>query len=237
MKKILYTVILLSTICSTAFAQDAMLEKDRLAVAVVKPIGITNENASTILVNNITQALTLNGLSAIDSRFVVIPNIALVSVNVTSTAPPKYVVELDVALFLGDLYTSTIMGQTSFSVKGVGNNESQAYITAVRNIQARNSKMKTMIITGKEKIMSYFDAQGEQILGRISAHIERKDYESAIIEAYAIPSACSDLYNSASALIAKIPVEKKKDIAVNETVVNNYYITEPKQDRITRLIK
>lgn len=236
-RKTVLTLIAAFSLVVSAYGQDAIEEKERLAIGVEHPIGIENENAARTLTNNITQALILNGLSATESRFTVIPKVALLSMNVTGTTPSKFVVELDVSLFLGDLYTGVLMGQTSFSVKGVGNSEGQAYINAIRNVQARNSKLKTMIITGKDKIMSYFDANGEQILGRVQAHITRTDYLSAMIEAMAIPVACADLYNKASELIAQIPYEKKKDIVVTPTIINNFFYQEPREDRITIFVK
>lgn len=236
MKRIILSLIVVFGLVTVASAQtQGMDESSRLAIGVVTPIGVENENSAMALQNTINQALALNGLSAVDSRFMVIPKVALFSKSTTATAPVKFVVELEISLFMADLYTGVIMSQTSFSVKGVGNNESQAYLKAIQNVQARNSKLKTMIINGKAKIMSYFEADGEQILGRVKAHIARGDYRSAIIEASAIPSACADLYNKASELIAQIPVEKK--IEVTPSVINNYYYTESRDDRVAIIIK
>ncbi len=238
MKKIISSLALLLLLFSTSFAQqEAPKQSAQIAVGVVYPFGIENENASETLQNNILQALSLNGLAAQDSRFMIVPKVAVLSKDVTPTAPPKFVLELEVSLFMVDLYTQVVMSQTSFNVKGVGNDDGKAFIAAVRNVQSRNSKLKTMILTGKEKIISYFDAEGTQILGRIQAHIDRKDYESALIEAYAIPSACAELYNKASELIAKIPFEKKKEIVITPTIINNYYYTEPVRDRVAIYIQ
>jgi|SRR5574344_957077 carboxylesterase type B len=210
---------------------QGMQEADRLAIAVVSPFGVDNENAATTLENNLMQALTLNGLSAMESRFVLVPRVALLKKDVTATAPAKYVVEIEIALFIGDIYTGAIMGQSSFIVKGIGNNEGQAYIAAIRNVSARNSKVKNMIINGKDKIISYFDAEGDQILGRIKAFISKEDYKSAMIEALSIPRASADLYNKASELIATIPPEKK--VVITPTIINNYYYQEPYRDRVS----
>ncbi len=238
MKNIIITIAVLFSMTFSCFAQDALEEKDRIPVGVETPQGVENESAAATLVNNIMQALTLNGLSATESRFTILPKVVLLSKNVTGTAPVKYVVEIEVSLFMGDLYTGTVFGQTSFTMKGVGNDETKAYIAAIRNVQARNSKLKTMIVTGKDKIIAYFEADGEQILGRIAAHIERKDYKSAIIEAESIPTACADLYNRASELVAKIPYEEKKAIVVTPTIINNYYCPqESRESRVAVFVK
>lgn len=236
MKRILFSIAILLGFTFSAFAQNQPMEEaDRLAIAVAEPFGVDNENAATNLVNNLMQALTLNGLSATESRFVLVPRVALLKKDVTATAPAKHVVELEVALFLGDLYSGALMSQSSFVVKGIGNNEGQAYIAAIRNISSRNSKLKTMIINGKNEIISYFDAEGDQILGRVQALIAKADYKSAIIEAYSIPRACADLYNKASELIATIPPEKR--VPVTNTIVNNYYYQDSQRERVSVFIK
>jgi hypothetical protein len=216
--------------------KDTLSGSELIAVGVCEPIGIDNSNAATILTNNILQAITLNGLSATDSRFIVIPKVALVEKSVTPTAPPKYVAQLEISLFLADLYTGTILSQSSFEVKGIGRNDAQAYISAVRNVTSRHSKLKTMIVVGKDKIIAYFNGEAANILSRIQGHINRKDFSSAMIEALSIPSACSELYQKASDLIAQIPYEKKKEVKLSPTIINNYYYTQPKEERASIII-
>jgi len=213
MKKII-TSLLIGVLSLNISAQETAESPDKdilLAIGVTDPEGVTDANASRTLKNNITQALVLNGTSATSGRFTVLPSVAVTSLDVTNTIPSKFVAELEVSLFLGDLYTQTLMSQTSFTVKGVGNTESQAYMSAIRNIQARSPKLKTFILTGKEKIMEYFRAEGPGILNRVRALISKGDYHSAVLEALAIPSACTDLYDQASELLATIPQEKKKE--------------------------
>ena len=148
-----------------------MEEKDRLAFGVEAPSGIKYDNAVQTIRNNITQALVLNGVAAIDSRFTTVTDVVELSQDVTSTAPPMFVTELEISMFVIDLYTGTVFGQTSFSVKGIGDNEGASYMDAVRNVKARNPKLRTLITTAKDKIFSYFDAESDQIFNRIDALI------------------------------------------------------------------
>lgn len=232
MKKHIITLIIGFIISANLFAQEEKL----LAIGAFDPFGVENENASKILTNNIIRALNLNGLAATDSRFMVISNVAELSKRTTATAPVKHIIELDVTMFMVDLYTNVSFSQAEFVVKGVGNNEAQAYINAIRTIQARNSKFKTMIVKGKEKIIDYYTQNGEQILGRIKAHIERKDYKSAIIETYAIPEAMIELYNQASELLAQIPNIEEKKAEVTTISLHNYFYTEPSRERAAKFI-
>lgn len=236
MRKLFLSIIAFLSIAIPSIGQEAMEEKARLEVSVEFPSGIEVESAAQTLQNNIMQALVLNGLSATESRFTTLVRVSTLSKNVTSTAPAMFVTELEISLFIGDLFTGTLFGQSSFEVKGIGETEAKSYIDAIRKVQARNPKLRTMITKSKDKIMSYFDAQGDQILTRIDAHIARKDYRSALIEIYSIPKACSDLYNSASAKLSLIPMSEQSRAQINFTEINSYYYSEPRSERVKKFI-
>lgn len=215
-----------------SFAQANSNEAaDRIPIKVLNPIGIENKNTANILQNNIMKIVTLNGLSATDSRFVILPKVTYLSKSNSPSAPSKILVELDVSLFLGDLYTGTLMTSSSFTVKGVGANETQAYLNAIKSINIRDRKVKMMIVHGKTKILEYFNAESEQIFNRIKGLIASKDYSSAIIEVAAIPSACENLRDKASELLAQIPVAEKEKTELTTAAINNYYYNESTQER------
>ena len=234
MKKILLTVILAASIIFGAAAQNK-LDDNTLAIAVEKPSGIENENASIQVENNLKQALVLNGLSATESRFTTVTNAALLSKKVTATAPAKYITELEVSIFIVDLYTGVMFGQTSFNVKGVGNNEGESYIDATQKINSRNPKLRTMIRGAKESIAEYFNSHSEEIMGRIDAYMKAEDYRSAAIEIYAIPMICRDLYNMASERIAYIPADVLSKI--NFEIISGHFYKGSKEDRIKNILK
>ena len=132
MKKFILSITIFAVSFITLDAQNKLSENTTLAIACETPIGIDNTNAATIIENNIKQALVLNGLSATESRFTTITSAALINKDVTSTAPAKYITEMEVSIFIADLYTGVIFGQTSFNIKGVGNNDGESYIDAVK---------------------------------------------------------------------------------------------------------
>lgn len=236
MKKILTAILCAAFLAMPSHAQEAMEEKDRLPIGVETPSGVKYENAAQTLRNNITQALVLNGVAAVESRFTTVTDIVELSKDVTDTAPVMYITELEISMFIIDLYTGTVFGQTSFTVKGVGDNQGASYMDAVRNVKSRNPKLRTLITGAKEKILSYFDAESDQIFNRIDALIASGDYKSAMIESRAIPRACADLYNRVSQRIATIPATAVSSLNINENLVDGYYFSGSRKERIEQIL-
>ena len=164
MKKILATISAVLLAVFSASAQEPMEEQDRLNIGVERPTGVAYDNAAQTLRNNLVQAFVLNGVAAVDSRFTTVTNVVELSKDVTSSAPVMYITELEMSIFVIDLYTGTIFGQTSFTIKGVGDSEGASYMDAIRNVKARNPKLRTLITGTKDKIFAYFDAESDQII-------------------------------------------------------------------------
>ena len=236
MKRILISILLVATSICTILGQSKLDEHTTLAISVETPSGISHKNAATIIEHNLTQALVLNGLSATESRFTTITQAVLVNKDVTASAPAKYITELEVSIFIADLYTGVVFGQSSFEVKGVGDSDGESYIDAIRKINSRNPKLKTMIKKAKSSIIEYFEAHGEEIIGRIDAYMAAKDYQAAASEIYAIPMICRDLYNMASERIAYIPVEDLKIVQGNINAISKHFYTESRNDRILNIL-
>lgn len=187
-----------------------MKDADKLAIGSLYPEATNlSTQAGNLLQNNIIQAISLNGISAIDSRFMVLPRIAIVEQTVTKTAPPKFVTKIEVSLFLVDLQSQSILNQTMIETKGIGNNVDHAMMAAIRNISSRNARLKSFIVKGKETIIEYFESNAEQIVLRTRAHIARGDYQSAMKEINFVPAACSELYNTMSELLSNIPADQQ----------------------------
>ncbi|MBR5249512.1 MAG: hypothetical protein IKV28_02865 [Bacteroidales bacterium] len=206
--KFLFACLLISL--STLSIAQPMTDSDKLEIGALYPQSEQlSEQAATLLQNNLLQALTLNGISAVDGRYMVLPRFNIVSETVTETAPAKFVVNIEVSLFLVDLHSQIIYSQTMIATKGIGNSADQAILAAIRNISSRNSRLKTFIVKGKEKILEYYNSNAEQLVLRTQAHITRGDYAAALAEINFVPRACADLYNKMSELLTQIPADQR----------------------------
>ena len=108
MKKILATISAALLAVFSVSAQDPMEEQDRLNIGVERPTGIAYDNAAQTLRNNLVQAFVLNGVAAVDSRFTTVTNVVELSKDVTSSAPVMYITELEMSIFVIDLYTGNL---------------------------------------------------------------------------------------------------------------------------------
>lgn len=124
--------------------------QERLTISVAAPEGISNENAAATLTSNLKQALVLNDAASDSSRFVLQARIAELSKGVTSTAPPMFVTELEISLFITDTSSGDVLSQTSFTIKGIADSDQASYMDAVKKVKARDPKLRALLNQAKE---------------------------------------------------------------------------------------
>jgi hypothetical protein len=120
--------------------------------------GLTPE-ARNNLQNKLTQIASKQGIAASPgySRFVLTANVVVQDKHITSSAPPKQVYKLDVTFYIGDGFEGKVFATHSTSVTGIGDNETKAYLNALKNIKVTDPAYKKFMDLGASKI-----AQQEQ---------------------------------------------------------------------------
>jgi hypothetical protein len=179
-----------------------------LSAYIPQPIEDLPEIAISNLQNKLTKIITSNGLgAAYNQRFIMSANVNLLTKDVTSTSPAMYAYTLDVTLYIGDGFDGKVFASTSATVKGVGETETKAYLSAIRNMKEQNPDIKTFIEAGKKKIIDYYTANCGLIIKEAQTYANVNNYEAAIAHLMSIPMACTDCYNNA--LEAVYPIYKK----------------------------
>lgn len=169
MKKLNIAVFLLvvMAIClpSSVKAQEEV-EFANLAVNVQMP---ENDQVSAAVLSSLQdklyEAVSLNALGSTDadSRFVILPIVNIVSKNVTTSIPPQFVAEVEIALYFADNYTRTILSQVVISKKAMDDSEAKAVSKAVKSLQARDKKIKRLFDAGKKNLAEYFATHTEEV--------------------------------------------------------------------------
>ncbi len=165
MKKI--KILILAAICAISgilCAQDVMSFEQMIPVRVLMPKNDeVKGDALTVLYNNINQAIALNGLgsSTNESRFIIVTSVTILSKNVTTSIPPQYMAEVEVAFYFVDNINKVILAQEMITKKAMDDNDNRAVAKAVKSIKARDPKLKKLINIGKKRAVEYYKAIDE----------------------------------------------------------------------------
>lgn len=198
MKKLIH--IILFFVVTAMVAQKKSNEGLALAVYIPAQTETIPSSAKKMLSNKLTQIITKNGISknTYKSRFVIVSKVDVLSKNITATAPPKIALNLNVNFFIGDGFSGELFASESIELKGVGNNETKAYISAIKRLSSKNPKIIEFIETGKEKINQYYNNNCENFIKQIEVAESQNKFKKALKIATDIPetSTCFNVTKS-----------------------------------------
>ena len=186
----------------------------------ITPIALSN------LENKLNQIATKNGLGgfAYEPRFILTANIAVLSKSITSTAPPMQAFNLEVTLYIGDAIDGKLFSRESVTMKGVGETETKAYMSALRNLNPNDSKFQTMIETGKRRIIEYYNSRCDFIISEAKGLANIHDYDAAIYKLVTVPDVCKECYVKCMNALGPLYQEKiDYDCQVNLLKATNYW--------------
>ena len=198
--------IIISLICiiynSFIFAQSekgSANDTARITLAAYVPQQIDKmpEAARSILGNKLNQIVTQNGMggSTYNERFIITANVNVISKDLTATAPAMTVFVLEVTLYIGDGILGTKFSSTSINTKGVGENETKAYISALKSISATNSSIQSFVDSGKSKIVEYYNSKCDFIIKEAQTLVSQNQYDEAIFKLTSVPEVCKGCYD------------------------------------------
>jgi len=211
MKKRNY-IILCLLLMSCLYSQNKGVKADdfgRIAIApVVGEIPDMPASAEKMLLNKMNQIMTRHGMASFANRFIMFPNVTILSQDITPTAPPMHAYNLEITLSIGDNETQTVYNSVSIETKGVGKNPTKAYIQALKMLNAKNPDVKDFIETGKNKIIEYYNSKCDFILKEAQTLAGKKEFEKAIYKAISVPEICKDCFDRAQDLSVVIYKQK-----------------------------
>ncbi len=191
MKTIIYILLFITT---TLVAQDTANNNGILLGAYIpsQAEGIP-ASAKKMFVNKLGQIITKNGISdnVYNSRFILVPNVTVLSKNVTATAPPKIALNLGVTLYIGDGVAGNLFESEYIELKGVGTNETKAYISALKRLSPKNAVVQDFIARGKQKIINYYNENCGLIIKKSGSLESQNQLEEALEVLANVPEASS----------------------------------------------
>lgn len=231
MKKTL--IIIVIGILGFSYNTNAQNNQEKIddmgRIAIVPYVANQVENIPLSAKNNLqskmAQILTANGIAGstnYNSRFIITPNVSVLSKDVVAGAPPKVALVLEVAFYVGDGMSGTKFGSTSINVKGVGRNENKAYLSAFKNIRTNNTQIKNLINRAKESILSYYNDGCDFIMKEAEGLTKQNKFDEALFSLTSVPVVSKDCFNKAQDMIAVVYKQKiNRDCDVLLNMANN----------------
>ena len=214
MKKLFFIAITSLLFSTAGFAQNDKGTLDDYGKITLTPVlaqdlGSMPTEAQNLLLSKLRQIATKNGLGGTDinPQFIITSTVSVITKDVVPGPPAMIAYNLDVNLYIVDYVNKKTLSNETVSIKGVGTNETKAYINAVQNINPTNSKIKAFVKKGKDKIIEYYNTQCDVIIKQANTLTKLEKYEDAINLLILTPEVCKDCYFKA--LDAIDPIYKK----------------------------
>ncbi len=209
MKNIIIPAILMITL--SLFAQNNKGKTDdlgRIILSSYVPEQIEGMPAAAMssLENKLSQIATSNGMggSSFNSRFIITANVNVLSKDITPTAPPMHAYTLEITFYIGDGFDGIKFSSYSVNLKGVGKNETKAYIAALKNLKTNDSQYHSFIDKGKSRIIEYYNSRCDFILKEAQSLVSRNEFDAAIYTLTSVPEVCADCYGKSMDAVGPI---------------------------------
>lgn len=124
------------------------------------------------------------------SRFFIAARLNHISSDVLPGPPMQTSIVSTLTLYIGDSEERNVYATTSMEIRGVGNSEQRALISALRPLNAENAKVKAFMQTASDKIISYYDRQYPNMIAKAKRLAATKQYEESLAVLFNIPECC-----------------------------------------------
>lgn len=216
MKKVTILLVL-ACLLGTGFAraqntEGKLNDKGRLALAVWIPDQIENFPiaARNTLENKLNQILTDQGIAgdAYNSRFILTANVVMLTKSITPTSPPMQAYTLNITFYIGDGFEGKSFASYSITSKGVGENETKAYMSALKTVRTNDPGFQALIEKGKAKIIEYFNTKCDFIIKEAKVAEGQNQFDEAIWKLTSVPDVCADCWNKCQDAVQPIFQQK-----------------------------
>ena len=202
--KTIYTILLYLVCILPAWCQNNVGKADDMSRLVLTPCVVSNSSipsyANAVVKNKLNQIVTKNGVggNSLNQRFVITINLVEITKEFTATAPPMIALALSPTIYVGDGETGELYSSCQIKeVKGVGENETKAYLDAIKRINVNNSDVATCIEEGKVRIVEYYNSQIDFIIAESESLLNSERYDESMALLASVPTVCKDaLWNS-----------------------------------------
>ena len=147
------------------------------------------QGAKAMMENKLTQLLTRNGIAGMDymGQFILTVTTTPLDKDVIAGPPMKIAEKMEMNLYIVDAFAKKIFSSTSFTVRGLGETENKCYLNAISHMPLQTPAVAKFISEGKQKIIDYYDHEGEALSKKAHFLAKQKSYEEALAIVSLIP--------------------------------------------------
>lgn len=154
------------------------------------------ESAKKNLENRLKQITVANGIGSEvkNGRFILTAQVIEEYKGITSSAPPMNAYSLNITFYIGDGFEGKAFSSYSTTVKGVGENNTKAYMNAIKNIQVKDKNYQAFIEEGKAKIIEYYNTQCELVIKEALSLAAMREYDEALFKLTTVPNSVTNCW-------------------------------------------
>ncbi|WP_299362364.1 hypothetical protein [Winogradskyella sp.] len=198
MKKLFAIIFVINLTIITA--QSDNVEANSLSLSVILPDNSEHLSRKSIskIESKIQHITTKNGISGrgYTNEFLIYPKLEIFDESVIEGMRNVVVVEVEFSLFIQQYSTKRIFSSYSKSIQGNGFSKEKAVVDAISKIPTNNKEISAFILEGKEKILSYYNNNCDQIVNDSNFLIKTQKFEEAIALLSSVPREAKSCYAS-----------------------------------------
>lgn len=135
----------------------AMAQSD-IVIGTMSPIGKMPDAARNLLEEKMLQMETKNGFGGVgeDIRFVMTCSVDELDKEITSGSPVTTLYKLAFNFTILDTETGVILATATVTTKGAGENDTKAYMAAIKALRSTDPNVKRMLDKSRQTIEALF---------------------------------------------------------------------------------
>lgn len=200
MKTYLLLVFLGLNVFAEAQGSDSEYDFNKIQLTVAIPSEVKtkfDEESVSFLESKLINMVLSSGFGSSNSNphFVLWPRITVINKEITSTAPVIIIQELEITILVGDYLNGTLVNRKTFTIKGIGNNDTKSMIDAIKKIKPEGKDFKTFTEESRKKIIEYYENSCDDYIAKANGLIRQKKYDEAIAVCMEVPLEVSACYS------------------------------------------
>lgn len=219
MKKAIIVLIVLFGGFLPALSQNyagRMNDEERIAIQPKIPVEVeVSGQARNLLLSRMNNVINLNGLAASEdmSYFAMVPQVTVLTEDITPTAPPMHAITVLISFSIVDNFSGNVFGETSLEVKGVDRSRERAYTQAFSSLNPRAGQLKVFMERSKEKILEFYNSDCDRVIATAQSLVEQDRKYEAIQLLESVPRVSAECFDVCMKMAGEIGPTEDPNLA------------------------